>query len=373
MADRQDTPIPVTTATSEVRDSADVFEVSGVVRGRTSATLASRVMAPVRAVLAQPGDRVRAGQALLLLDDRDLSAVARQAGAQGLAAARALDVARADQAAARAAQALARATHARIATLNARKSATAQEFDQTRAAADAADARLAQAQAAVEQAEAGLDAARAGRQAADVTASFARITAPFDGVVTEKLVDPGNLATPGTPLLRMEDTRAYEVEVRVDESRAAWVARDLRVRVTVDGPNGPLDLAGRVIEIARAIDAGTRTVLVTIAVPPTDALRPGMFGRVPLPGPTRRTLTIPDAAVVRRGQLTSVFVIDQGKARLRLVDVGRTSADRTEVLAGLSAGEAVVIAPPPTLRDGAALSDRAAPAADAPARSGGQS
>ncbi len=372
-ADRRDAPVPVTTASAEVRENMELFDVSGVVRGRTSATLASRVMAPVRAVLVQPGDRVRAGQTLILLDDRDVSAAAQQARARGLAAERALDVAAAEQAAARAAQALARATHARITTLYARKSATAQEFDQTKAAVDAADARVAQSQAAVEEAQAGRDAADAGRQAAEVTASFARITAPFEGILTEKLVDQGTLATPGTPLLRMQDTRAFEVEVRVDESRAAWVTRDLRVRVTVDAPNGPLDLAGRVSEIAGPIDAGTRTVLVTIAIPPADALRPGMFGRAHLPGPTRRILMIPDAAIVRRGQLTAVFVIDHGTARLRLVSLGRTSANRTEVLAGLSAGEALVIAPPATLCDGVALSVRAAQAADAPVQSRGRS
>jgi RND family efflux transporter MFP subunit len=366
----QGTPVAVTTAVAAMSERPDLFEAGGTVRGRASATLASRVMATVQAVLVQPGDRVRAGQPLVLLDDRDVAAAARQARARATAAARALDASHAEQASADAALTFARATHGRIAALYERKSATAQEFDQAVASLRSAETRVVRAKAGIDEIHASLEAARAGGDAADVTASFARVVAPFAGLVTEKLVEPGNLAAPGTPLLRLEDTQSLELEIRIDESRAAWVTSDLPVSVVVDGTHGRLDLAGRVVEIARAIDADSRAFLVTIALPAAETLRPGMFGRAYLPGPTRSALWIPDGALVRRGQLTSVFVVDRDKAHLRLVNAGRSRSAQTEVLAGLSAGEVVVIAPPPGLRDGAALAVRnTTPSASAGGRS----
>jgi RND family efflux transporter MFP subunit len=356
---------PVTTSPAAIRASTEIFEAGGVIRGRTSATIASRVMAPVRAVLVRPGDHVRTGQPLVLLDDRDVSAAARQSSAQAVAGERRLEAARAEQDTAAAALALARSTHGRMAALHARKSATDDELDHAVAALRAAEARVAGTTAAAGEARAGLEAAQAGREAADVAAGFARVVAPFDGLVTEKLVDPGNLVAPGTPLVRLEDTRAYELEVRVDESRAAWIARGTPVSVLVDGPGSRIALEGRVFDVARAVDADTRTFLVTIALPAHDALRPGMFGRARTPGPAHRALTIPDGAIVRHGQLTNVFVTEAGRARLRLVSIGRSASGLTEVLAGLSEGEEVVVGPPPSLRDGSPVVARVANASPA--------
>jgi RND family efflux transporter MFP subunit len=352
---RPEAPVAVDTFAVSMHEGPELLEAGGSIRGRTSATLASRVMAPVRDVLVQPGDRVTAGQPLVILDDRDVSAASRQARAHSTAAARGLDASQAEQQAADAALALAKATHARIAALYQRKSATAQEFDQAVAGLRAAETRVTRAAASAAEAEANLAGAHAGGDAADVAASFTRIVAPFAGLVTEKLVEPGNLVTPGTPLLRIEDARSFKLDVRLDESRAAWVAPDTPVRVVVDGPQKDRDIEGRVFEIGRAMEADSRAFLVTIALPASETLRPGMFARAYLPGPSRRTLRVPDSALVRRGQLTHVFVVDAGTARLRLVSTGRSSSAHTDILAGLSEGEAVVVVPPPGLRDGSPL------------------
>jgi RND family efflux transporter MFP subunit len=357
-AQRQEAPVAVDTIAVSMHEGPELIEAGGSLRGRTSATLASRVMAPVRDVLVRPGDRVTAGQPLVILDDRDVSAASRQARAHSTAAARGLDASRAEQQAADAALALAKATHARIAALYQRKSATAQEFDQAVAGLRAAETRVTRAAASAAEAEANLAGAHAGGDVADVAASFTRIVAPFAGLVTEKLVEPGNLVTPGTPLLRIEDTRSFKLDLRLDESRAAWVAPDTPVRVVVDGPQKDLDVQGRVFEIGRAMEADSRAFLVTIALPASETLRPGMFARAYLPGPSRRTLRVPDSALVRRGQLTNVFVVDAGKARLRLVSTGRSTSAHTEILAGLSEGEVVVVTPATGLRDGTPLAPR---------------
>jgi RND family efflux transporter MFP subunit len=157
------------------------------------------------------------------------------------------------------------------------------------------------------------------------------------------------------------------VEVRLDESRAAWVALGATVPVVVDGAGPEAEQPGRVREISRAIDADTRAMRVTISLRDPGTLWPGMFARVRLPGPSSRVLTVPDAALVHRGQLTSVFVVTEGRARLRLVRVGRPVDGRVEVLAGLSDAERVVVDPPADLRDGARVSeDSGSPRQEAP-------
>ena len=179
--------------------------------------------------------------------------------------------------------------------------------------------------------------------------AFALITAPFDGVVSEKMVEPGNMAAPGTPLLRVEDTRGYRLDVRVDESRIGQVAVGAAVSVAVDSGTGgaPATLGGTVAEIARAVDADARAFLVKVALPASAGLRSGSFGRAQFRGHARRALTVPASALVQRGQLTSVLVVEQDTARLRLVSVRGT-----EVLAGLSEGDVVIVAAPPTVTDG---------------------
>ena len=342
-------PVAVTVAAVRMTEVADTFEVGGVVEARTTATLMARVAAPVRDVHVSPGDGVRSGQVLIVLDGRDLAAQARRARAAGMAADQDVLTAEFERQAADAALVLARATHARIAGLHAKRSATAQELDDVTGALRAAESRAASAVARARSAAAGVEGARAASEAADTTETFSRIAAPFDGIVTEKMVEPGNMAAPGTPLMRVEDPLGFRLEVRVDESRIGQIAPGMTVPVALDaGADGvPRMVSGTVTEIGRAVDADTRAFLVKIALPAERGLRSGMFGRAHFSTRLRHALTVPADAVVHRGQMTSVFVVEKGVARLRLVSVSGT-----EVLAGLSDGEVVIVAAPLTLSDG---------------------
>jgi RND family efflux transporter MFP subunit len=344
-------PLPVTAARVSARDVPELLEAGGVVRARTSAALTSRIVALIREVRVEPGDTVRAGQVLVVLDGRDLASNARRAKEAVAAAEQASHAATAERDAAQAALAFAQATHQRIATLHGRRSATAYELDQAVSALRSAEARLAGAEARIQEAGAAAASLRAGSESAETTASYAVITAPFDGLVTEKLVDPGNMATPGAPLVRVDRRGGFRLEVRVDESRAAYVRSGDRLDVAFDF--GSESMAGTVSEIARAIDADLHAFVIKIDLPDSDRLRPGMFGRARVPGPSHRALLVPGTAVVRRGQVASVFVVEQGHARLRLVSTGASTGDEVEVLAGLSEGEIVVTPPPPRLVDGA--------------------
>ena len=341
-------PVPVRTTTVRMSDIADTFEAGGVVQARTTATLTARILAPVREVRVKPGDRVRAGEVVVVLDGSDLRAHSRSARAAAAAADQAIAGAAGDRQAAEAGLTLARAAHTRIASLHAKRSATAQELDEATAALRRAEAAGASAIARAQGAASALEGARAAADAAEATASFATITAPFAGVIAEKLVEPGNMAAPGTPLIRLEDTGAFRLELRVDESRAADISTGTTVKVTLDSG---ASLDARVSEMARAVDADTRAFSVKIDLPNTDGIRSGQFGRASFAAKARRGLVVPAAALTHRGQVTSVLVVDNGTARLRLVN-----ARGTEILAGLVEGDVVIVEPPPGLTDGRRVS-----------------
>ena len=316
---------------------------------RTTAAMTARLLAPVREVRVAPGDRVRKGQTLIVLDGDDLAAAARSAQSAAAAAAQGASAADADLRAAEATLTLARASHDRIAGLQARRSATAQEFDEAVAALQSAEARVAGASARTLQASSAVESARAASDHARTTQSFTTLLAPFDGLVTEKMVEPGNMASPGVPLLRVEDTRRFRLEVRVDESRAAAIHSGDGVPVLLGARTS--EVAGTVEEVSRSVDADARAFLVKIALPEISGLRSGEFGRARFRGAPRSVLAVPPSAMVRRGQLTSVFVVENGRARLRLVN-----ARGAEVVAGLTETDVVILSPPPGLLDGRRVS-----------------
>lgn len=343
------TPLAVTVAPSALADVASPIDAGGVVQARTSAAIAARILAPVREVRAAPGDRVRQGQTLVVLDGDDLSAAARAAWSAVQAAEQGARAAAAELQSAEAGLALARASHDRVAALQARQSATAQELDDATAALRSAEARVSGAAARIAQAASAVEAARAASDQANTVRGFTTLAAPFDGVVTEKLVEPGNMASPGMPLLRLEDPRAFRLEVRVDETRAGQIREGDAVPVLLGDATTPI--AGAVTEVSRAVDADARAFLVKIALPQGPDLRSGAFGRARFGGAPRRVLTVPPSAIVRRGQLTSVFVVEDGAARVRLVHV-----NGSEVLAGLDESELVILSPPPGVIDGRRVS-----------------
>jgi RND family efflux transporter MFP subunit len=342
-------PIAVTIAHVEMTDVASAIESGGVVQARTTATITARILAPVRDVRVLPGDRVRKGQTLIVLDGDDLAAGVRAARSAALAAEQGAKAAAAELLAAEAGLALARASHDRIAGLQAKRSATSQELDDATAALRSAEARVAGASARALQAESAFESARAAGDQASTTESFTRIAAPFDGVITEKMVEPGNMASPGVPLLRLEDTREFRLEVRVDESRIGQIRNGDSVLVFLGSETASIE--GTVVEVSRAVDADARAFLVKIALPDARGIRSGEFGKARFGGTPRRALTIPSSAIVRQGQLTSVFVVDKGVARVRLVSVSES-----EVLAGLTESEVVILSPPAGVTDGRRVS-----------------
>jgi multidrug efflux pump subunit AcrA (membrane-fusion protein) len=347
-------------------DLPTTFEAGGVVRARTTAALAARVMAPVLNVHVRAGDAVKRGATLVTLDARELTAHAAQGTASSLAADESVRAADAQVQVAEAGLQLARATHERLRGLHEKQSATAHELDQAVAALRSAEAHLSSARAQRAAASAARDAARAGAEAAGIGLSYTTIVAPFDGVVATRSVDPGAMAVPGMPLLVLEQSGGRRLEATLDEARVSGVAVGQTVDVLLDGMTGGW-LPATVAEVGR-IDPASHSFLVKIDLPERAVHKTGAFGRTRISGPARRALTVPASSVIRRGQLAFVFVVGPERlARLRPVSPGLIAADRAEILAGLTEHDSVVTAPPADLRDGTPIAGASA-AADRPNR-----
>jgi multidrug efflux pump subunit AcrA (membrane-fusion protein) len=340
----------------EVADVHTGFEAGGVVRAKTAALVASRILAPITLVSVSAGDRVHRGDALVRLDARDAEAGRAQAEAAARAAREAVGAAEAEVRAAESALVLARANDERMRGLHDKRSATSQELDEAVAALAAAEARRAGAKARVESARAAAEAAGASVDAAAVATTFTVLSAPFDGIVTERHADPGSMAAPGVPLLTVEGLGSYRLEVPIDEARSASVAIGQSVPVRLDSLSSSEPWAdGRVVEMERT-GSVSHTFRVKIDLPDSPGLRSGLFGRARFNGPPRRALLVPQSALIGRGQLTFAYVVDgEGLARLRPVSPGVAEGDRVEVLAGLRDSDQIVTKPPAALADGSRI------------------
>jgi len=346
------TPIEVRVAHAAVRPLARTFEAGGIVRAQTTAQLTSRIVAEVREVRVRPGDRMKRGQVIAVLDDRELVAHRNQAEAALAAARNSVTAANASRDAADAGLALTKSHYARVVQLRDRKSATPAELDRATAEWQIAEGNARSAAARTAEAAAAVTAAEAAARAAAVAATYAIVAAPFDGMVTATHVEPGNMASPGLPLATIETVDRFRLDVQIDEARVRSLNAGGNVDVALEGNDEGAVMKGRIFEVARTVDPAAHSFMVKVELPAVSGLRSGMFARVRVPADTRDALVVPATSVVRRGQLSLAFVIDRdGRARLRAITPGAASDDAVEVLAGLSAGEAVVVAPSASLTD----------------------
>ncbi|PYT21684.1 MAG: efflux RND transporter periplasmic adaptor subunit [Acidobacteria bacterium] len=349
-------PVPVKIVTVTAEPWPEVYEAMGTVRARTAAVLSSKVMGYVHEVHANIGDHVGAGQLLVVLDAADLEASYQRADAGREEARSAIPEAENGIAAARANLELARATFKRMSDLFASKSISNQEYDQAVARLKAAEAANATAESKRVQLTCRIAQADQERSAADVQRGYAQLRAPFAGVVTAKSVEPGNLATPGAPLLTIEREEAYRLEVPVEESRLAIIRSGSKVTVTLDALGRTIE--ANIGEVVPLVDAASRAYLVKIGLPAIPQLRSGIFGRARFLVGSRTVLAVPSSAVLDRGQVQSVYTVENDAARLRIVTIGRKIADRVEVLSGLNAGERALSPIPVELAEGARVEIR---------------
>lgn len=179
---------------------------------------------------------------------------------------------------------------------------------------------------------------------------YARITAPFAGIVTRKFANTGDLATPGKPLLILEEGSNLQVLTDIPEAMIAGIKKGNRLKVAV--PSVDLVAEATVAEISPTADSTSRTAPVKLRLPADDRLRSGQFARVSLIMSEAETLTVPAEAVVPFGQMERIFVAEDGRARLRLVLTGAKEDRDVEILSGLTENEMVIVTGNEALLDG---------------------
>jgi RND family efflux transporter MFP subunit len=307
-------------------------------------------MGYVREVRVQTGNRVSAGQLLVRIDSRDLEAGLLQARAAEQEARSAIAEAENGIAAAKAQLGLAQVTFRRMEDLFAKKSISNQEFDEAQARLGSAEAAWQMAVSRRAQLDAKIAQAAQSVESASVMRSYAEIRAPFVGVVTDKQVEQGQIATPGRPLLTIEQEGAYRLEAPVQESMLGRVRVGQDVSVLLDTCKQPL--SARLTEIVPAVDPTSRAFVVKATLPSGPMIRSGLFGRLRVQRGIEEAIAIPADAIVHRGALQSVFVAENGVARLRMVTAGQTRDGQAEILSGLQAGEKVIHPRPANLTDG---------------------
>lgn len=362
------------TETIQFSTVSDFFQAPGTIRARTGTVVSSKIAGQIMSLDVREGERVREGQVIAEIENREAVAQLRRAQAGVVEAQHAL--AEADRsigaadATVRAGEAnrdLAFSTRQRYQLLRERRSVSSQEYDEIetkyRAAVldvEGATQGLAAANARRQQISARIQQAEAEVEAAEVALGYSKIVSPITGIVTARHSDPGVLATPGMPLLAIEDDRSYELEVSLEESRAAKIRIGQSVQVEIDALDGAR-MDGIVREIIPSSDPATRTYTAKLqlmtSLPAKVVLRSGFFGRAIFPVGERQALVVPETALKHRGQLEGIYIVDNDIAFLRLVKTGRRYGSRVEIISGLSPGTRILPAPPPEVSDGAKIID----------------
>ena len=327
-------PEPVTGVSLIVAQRSNVpdwLEAMGTVRAAQASQVASQMMGTIVEIHAQEGDRVQSGQVLAIVDDSQPRAAVQQSTAAATAAQKELDAADTELA-------LADATLKRYQPLYEKGTVSPREFDEIKARRASTEAHREMARAKQVEAEAALTQARN-------SLGYTRIHAPFAGVVTEKKADVGTMASPGMPIFTIEDTGRCRLEATVDERDLGLVHMGQAVSVVLDAFTDS-DFRGRIVQIVPAADPTSRGFLVKVELPIDARLRSGLFGRARISRGERSALLIPQTALVERGQLQGVYVIDaNAEARLSYITLGQSTGQQVEVLSGIREGERIIAAP----------------------------
>ncbi len=311
-----------------------LVEQVGTIRSRSEAQVSSHLMAQVSQILVQPGDWVQgpgngaSPTVLARLDDRAVEAKLRQAQAQVVALGDAIGAARANmQKAASDAR--------RYENLLKAGAITAQRAQYAKIELDVTAKQLARLEAQKKQSE------EAEREA-KVMLSYTVITAPFSGRIVKKIVDVGDMASPGRPLFFLDSPSLAEAHAVVSEALLPYLKVGQPIAVKIDALHRMVQ--GKIREIVPQADISTRTVLVKITLPASADLVNGLFTRISIPCGSYHALVIPAEAIREVGELYFVDTVDpKGHRERRFIRPGKTRGNLVEVLSGLKAGEEVVL------------------------------
>jgi membrane fusion protein (multidrug efflux system) len=295
--------MPVEAEVAKAQDVAQEIIAVGSLRSNESVTLSSEIAGRIAGIRFQEGQRVEAGQPLFDLDD---------------------SVYRAELAQARAALSLSQRNHDRATELFQRKLVSTSELDTTAAKLDVDKATVALAEAHL---------------------AKMHIKAPFAGTVGLRAVSPGDYINPGQALAPLEQISLLKVDFRLSEAALSAIAVGQQLDLEVDAYPGQT-FPGRVYAIDPKLAEDTRSVGVRARVPNDKGkLRPGLFARVKLViAQHRGAVMVPEQAIVPQGEALFVYLIEEGKAALKPVQVGLRQGGRAEITSGVSPGDTVITA-----------------------------
>ncbi|OQX24835.1 MAG: hypothetical protein BWK80_18720 [Desulfobacteraceae bacterium IS3] len=344
------------TAVAQYSHQPYLYEAVGTVQAQTESVLSSKLMATIKSIRVKEGDKVRKDAVLAIIDPIQADAGLNQAQAALEEARRAQSAAASAQSAAASAADLAKSTYQRYQMLMKENSVSRQEFEEVRTKYQQASAALASSKEMLKAAAQRTEQAKAGLDSAKATKGDTDIRAPYDGIITAKHKDEGNLAAPGMPILSVESAEGFRVDITVPETHLAAIILGQSLNVLIQDAQVP----GIVQTIVPISDAASRSFLVKISLPDTVKVHSGMFVRVSIPVRANNylPLLIPKSAVILQGQLTGVFKVDSDKkARFRLIRTGREIGELVEIISGLKDGERFVAIPVTGLSDGASVED----------------
>ena len=327
------------TDTARIEKAAQLYDAVGTIRPRTETNIESQVPAQILKVLVTPGSRVKRGDTLFVLDNRQFSARLGSAK-EGLKAARAArEQANQGLIAAKAGFVQAEAEYTRVKKYYETEAATRQQLEQAKAAFITAQASVRQAKEALIAADAGIRQAGESINEAGITQGYTMIKAPDSGQVLRRMAEPGDMAMPGKPLAVMRTSGALRIEAYVREGLIEKVkpGMDLDVEIKTLGTKA----RARVNEVVPYADPRTRTFLVKAQLPALDGVYPGMYGKLMIPVVETDVITVPAKAVKTVGQIQMVLVKEKDRWKSRYIKTGLTRGDRVEVLSGLSGNETV--------------------------------
>jgi RND family efflux transporter MFP subunit len=323
------TALPVTTQTF-------VFEVSGRIEAIQRAGISTKVMGYISNINVKVGDQVAKGQLLATIESHDIQAKKAQADAMVSEAEAALTNATKD--------------YERFTQLYKQQSATTKEFDNINLQYSSAKARV--------------EAARQMRNEAVAMLSYTSLRAPFSGIVTEKTADAGSMATPGMPILTIEQTGGFQVSAIIPETEIGGIQQGQAVVVTVKSTAKTFN--ARVTELSTSSLSSGGQYLVRINVPEnlTKGLFAGQYANVQFHRNLASTITseqlvlVPMSGIVRKDQLTGIYTISHNNtALLRWVRLGKNYGNNVEVLSGLAPGEKFIAQADEKLWNGVAVKE----------------
>ena len=312
-------PVAVRAMVVKTQSAEEPIQYSATIEPAEEANIAGKAMGRVERILISEGDVVRKGQLLVKIEGGDVRAKLAQAEAGVVEATAHFENAKKNL--------------ERFESLFEQNAATQNELDDVRMGYESARARL--------------RAAEESKKEVEELLQYVDVVAPFDGVVTKTHVDAGDFASPGQPIITLENAQRLEVVASVPESQIEQLSVGMPVKIVIPSQSGGVpdqEFTGSIDQIVPTADPGSHQFVVKVFIQnPGGSVMSGIFARLVVNRALAERLVVPAEAILRRGQLEGVYIVgDDARARLRWIRTGRTIGEWVEVIAGLEPGETVV-------------------------------